>query len=64
MSDQPATRVFTLHMPDGAVLHGAQFPSGRCVVDDTQNGLVEGAVTYDDLQTAKAAVCVDWESDR
>ncbi|MGC9540203.1 hypothetical protein [Streptomyces sp. UG1] len=27
-------RLFRLHQPDGRVLHGAEFPSGRVAVDD------------------------------
>lgn len=43
------TRGFRLHLPDGRTLDGAQFPSGRCVLDDPGLGLIKAAVSVEAL---------------
>jgi hypothetical protein len=42
------------------VLHGVQFPSGRCVLDDEQHGLFGAATTFDGLDLPPGAV-VEWQ---
>lgn len=37
-------RAFNIVYPDGRTFHGARFPSGRVVVDETDSFLVTAAV--------------------
>lgn len=50
---QPMARGFRIVYPDGYVIDGAQFPSGRCVLDDPTSGLIEAAVSFDELPLVK-----------
>lgn len=38
MADQTLARPFQLHLPEGEVLHGAQFPGERVFVDSPDDG--------------------------
>lgn len=53
--EQPFARGFRLQMADGRTLDGAQFPSGRCVVDDPDVGLIT-ATTEVVIRTEEARV--------
>lgn len=59
-ADERPTRTFTVRFADGYVLHGVQFPSGRCVLDDSFNGLVEAATAFENLQLPSAHSVVEW----
>lgn len=50
---KPFTRGFRIEFPDGFHVDGAQFPSGRVVLDDVTTGLIEAAVSLDDLATLR-----------
>lgn len=39
------TRGFRLHLPDDTILHGAEFPSGRVVIDRPEIGAFFAAVS-------------------
>jgi hypothetical protein len=54
------TRGFKLVYPDGYVLHGAQFPSGRCVLDDDFSGLVGAAISIDKLPQRRPGDRIVW----
>lgn len=56
----PWTRVFRIVYPDGFTLDGAQFPSGRCVVDDTVNGLVGAATDIEHLALRRPGDRIEW----
>ncbi|MFD8866045.1 hypothetical protein ACFV1F_17000 [Streptomyces sp. NPDC059590] len=54
-------RGFRLHLPDGRTLDGAQFPSGRCVLDDPERGLVTAAVSIEALLEGESeSARVEW----
>lgn len=61
MADREMTRGFRIVFPDGYVLHGAQFPSGRCVLDDTHSGLIEASVSIAMLPMAQKPLArIEW----
>lgn len=62
MTDHPAefARAFRIVYPDGFTLDGAQFPSGRCVVDDETSGLVEAATDIDQLRIRRPGDRIEW----
>lgn len=49
MSEPNYTRGFKIVFPDRYEVDGAQFPSGRCVLDDSTSGLVQAAVSLEEL---------------
>lgn len=58
------SRGFRIVYPDGFVLHGTQFPSGRCIVDDLVTGLIEAAVSLEALsQMQNPLARVHWSDD-
>lgn len=59
-ADRRQPRTFTVTFPDGHVLHGVQFPSGRCVLDDSFNGLVEAATAFENLKLPGDHGSVEW----
>lgn len=62
-ADQQRARVFRVVYPDGYVLHGVQFPSGRCILDDTLTGLVEAATAIEHLKLPGKYGVIEWEPD-
>lgn len=62
--EQQMTRGFRMVFPDGYVLHGAQFPSGRCVLDDTHSGLVHGSVSLAQVQAMWPLARIEWAEGR
>lgn len=59
-TDQQRARVFRVVYPDGYVLHGVQFPSGRCILDDTHSGLVEAATAIEYLKLPGKYGAIEW----
>lgn len=58
-------RPFRVTYPDGEVLDGVQFPSGRCVVDThdpfSSRGFVEVSTGFKHLESvAVAGAVVEW----
>jgi hypothetical protein len=58
--DAQYPRGFRAVWPDGFVVHGVQFPSGRCVVDSPAGGLWKAAVSFEALELHESAV-IDWD---
>jgi hypothetical protein len=58
--DPEFARAFRVVYPDGFTLDGAQFPSGRCVVDDRGGGLVEAATDIDSLGVRRPGDRIEW----
>lgn len=60
------SKAFRILLPTGFTLDGIQFPSGRCVVDDPEGGLVYAAVSVEELQPVKdnQNVVIEWEVPR
>lgn len=52
-------RAFKVTYPDGTVHSGAQFPSGRCVLDAAPNGLIHAAAVFAHLRLPPDAE-VEW----
>lgn len=61
-ADQQRARVFRVVYPDGYTLHGVQFPSGRCILDDTLTGLVEAATAIEHLKLPGKYGAIEWEA--
>lgn len=57
------SKAFRITLHTGFTLDGVQFPSGRCVVDDPEWGLVHAATSLEDLEYVKANpdVVIEWE---
>ncbi|QIJ62581.1 hypothetical protein [Streptomyces sp. JB150] len=59
------TRGFRLHLVDGRVLDGAEFPSGRTfVIDDPEYGLASCAISMDHLLAGYHGARVEWPEDQ
>ncbi|MGW4950637.1 hypothetical protein [Streptomyces parvulus] len=58
------TRGFRLHLADGQVLDGAEFPSGRAaLVDDPEFGFVTGAVSVEELLLGYHGARIEWDDE-
>ncbi|MEU8907010.1 hypothetical protein [Streptomyces mirabilis] len=58
------TRGFRLHLPGGAHLDGAEFPSGRVyVLDDPEYGLATAATSMEHLLEGYHSARVEWPGD-
>lgn len=57
------SRTFRVIYPDGYTLHGVQFASGRCVLDDDVSGLVEAAMQLGDLKLVNALARIEWDDE-
>lgn len=57
------SKSFRIVLPDYTVLDGIQFPSGRCVVDHPERGLMYAAVSVEELPPVKdnPDVVIGWE---
>lgn len=53
-------RAFRVLLPGGGHWHGAQFPSGRCVVDNDRTGLVDAATDIHELRLPQGAR-IEWQ---
>jgi len=61
MASDEFAQGFRLVYPDGYYLHGARFPSGRCVLDDEVGGLVAAAVDIDHLSFRRPGDRIEWD---
>ncbi|MFJ6841397.1 hypothetical protein ACIQRE_01870 [Streptomyces griseoluteus] len=57
------TRGFRLQLEGGRHLDGAEFPSGRVLVDDPEAGLATAAVSLDELLKVYPGARVEWPGD-
>lgn len=58
------TRGFRLHLPDGRTLDGAEFPSGRCVVENLEHDIWLAALSVDVLtEESFPGARIEWAAD-
>lgn len=63
-ADARWSRPFRVVFPDGYVLHGVEFPSGRVVLDDLVSGLVEAATAIEHLRLPGELGQIVWADDQ
>lgn len=57
---QSYARAFNLHLPNGSLHYGTQFPNGLCVTCDPDTGLARAATTLVHLLDFYPDTTITW----